>query len=803
MTSLRQTLRSLAMAPGFTAVVLATLAIAIGANSAIFSVLNGVILKPLPYDQPDQLVMVWEANPSQGLNQEPTSSATFVDWREGAATFQDMAAFRYLGFTLMLDDVPQRIASVQVTPSLFEVLRTRPALGRAFRPEEEAPGNEQLVILSDGAWRNRFGADESIIGRTIPLDGEGYEVIGVMPPGFTFPIGDTEVEAWSPLTLSLEDLPSRPHRMYSTIGRLSDSSTLESARTEMAMIAARIATEYPDSNQGWTVTLVTAEQQLLGDTTTTVWILFGAVSVVLLMGCVNVANLLLVRSGGRSHQIAVHAAFGATPSDLVKRSLLEGLVLGVAGGIAGLAVAWGSVHVLRSVLPAGFPRLDDIALDPAVVAFTAVVSFLAAVLFSLAPALRSLRPDILGVLQDGGRGSSLGLASRRVANAMVSAQVALALVLTVGAGLLLRSYAELSTVDPGYRTEDVVTVAIELPRARYNTGAQQSEFFTDLMSRVRNIPGVSAVGAVSYLPMSPIGTEFDMPFTVEGLEVSSPSQRPTAEYRGVFPGYFEAMDIDLVAGRMLDDIDGTDGSRVALINETVVRRYFQDRDPIGQIVEMPMAGNVEIVGVVEDIRHDGLGVEANPEMFVPYVQLPLSAMHIVVYAPGDPTEIVSAIRRNILEIDPQQPITRVNLIADLVSNSIAPSRFNMALLLGLATCALLLSIVGVYGVVSYTVASRTREIGVRMAMGADAGSTTRMILRQAGGVVALGAIVGMVISLGSVRVVEGLLYGVEALDTVTFIAVPMGLVMVAMMAAAIPASRAARIDPAIALRDSA
>jgi len=784
-TSLKQTLRSLGMAPGFTAVVIATLAIAIGANSAIFSVLNGVILKPLPFDQPDQLVMVWEANPAQGLNQEPTSSATFVDWREGAATFQDMAAFRYLGFTLMLDDVPQRIASAQVTPSLFEVLRTRPALGRAFRPEEEAPGNEHLVILSDGAWRNRFGADESIIGRTIPLDGEPYEVVGVMPPGFTFP----------------EDLPSRPHRTYSAIGRLSDSSTLEAARTEMEMIAARIAGEYPDSNQGWTVTLITAEQQLLGNTTSTVWMLFGAVTVVLLMGCVNVANLLLVRSGERSHQIAVHAAFGATPSDLVRRALLEGVVLGVAGGIAGLLVAWGSVGVLRSVLPAGFPRLDDIALDPVVLAFTAAVSCTAAVLFSLAPALRSLRPDLVGVLQDGGRGSSLGLASRRVANAMVSAQVALALVLTVGAGLLLRSYSQLASVDPGYRTEDVVTVAIELPRARYSNGAQQSEFFIDLMNRVRNIPGVDGVGAVSYLPMSPIGTEFDMPFTVEGLEVSSPSQRPTAEYRGVFPGYFAAMDIDLVSGRMLDDIDGTDGSRVALINETVVRRYFQDRDPIGQIVEMPMVGNVTIVGVVEDIRHDGLGVEANPEVFVPYVQLPLSAMHVVVYAPGDPTDIVSAIRQHILEIDPQQPITRVNLMVELVSDSIAPSRFNMALLLGLATCAVLLSIVGVYGVVSYTVSRRTREIGVRMAMGADGGATLRMVLGQASRVVALGAIVGVVVSIGSVRVVEGLLYGVEALDTLTFIAVPVGLVMVAMLAAAIPASRAARIDPAIALRD--
>jgi putative ABC transport system permease protein len=358
----------------------------------------------------------------------------------------------------------------------------------------------------------------------------------------------------------------------------------------------------------------------------------------------------------------------------------------------------------------------------------------------------------------------------------------------------------LAAVDPGYRTEDVVAVAIELPPSRYSQSADQQAFFVDLMSRVHNTPGVSAVGAVSYLPMSPIGTEFDMPFTVEGLEVASPSQRPTAEYRGVFPGYFEAMDIELVDGRMLDDIDGMDDNRVALINETVVQRYFSDRDPIGQMLVMPMLGDVEIVGVVEDIRHDGLGVEANAEMYVPFMHLPLSAMHVVAYAPGNPGNVVGAIRQHIVEIDPALPITRVNLISDLVSSSIAPSRFNMALLMGLAVTALLLSLVGVYGVVSYTVARRTQELGVRIALGADANSTIRLVLGQAGRLVALGAMAGIAVALASSRLLEGLLYGVEALDVQTFIAVPIGLVAIAMIAAGIPAMRVARIDPAIALR---
>ncbi len=800
MTTLKQIVRSLFLTPGFTAMVLVTLAISIGANSAIFSVLHGVVLKPLPYDDPDALVMVWESNPAQGLNQEPTSGATFFDWREQASSFETLAAYSDRGFTLMLDDVPVRIASVQVTPSLFDVLKAEPALGRTFRAEEEAPGNERLVILSDGAWRNRFGADEGIVGRSIPLDGEPYLVVGVMRPGFTFPVGNTEVEAWSPLTLSLENLPSRPHRSYSTIGRLGEGATLEGARAEMTRIAAGIAAAYPDSHEGWSVTLVSAEEQLVGDTAGTVWILFGAVSLVLLIGCVNVASLLLVRAGSRSRSVAVHAAFGATPRDLLRNALTEGLVLGVMGGVAGLAVAWVSVGLLRAMLPSGFPRLDEIALDPMVVAFTAAVSCVAGLLFSLPPAFRSMRPDIVGVLQDAGRSSSLGRGARRVLNVLVAAEVALALVLTVGAGLLIRSYVALSTVDPGYRTEGVVAVAVELPSSRYPEMALQAEFFNEIMARLRGIPGVEAAGAVSYLPMSPIGTEFDMPFTVEGLDVTSPSQRPTAEYRAILPGYFETMGIDLVAGRTIDEIDGTDGSRVAIVNETVVRRYFPDRDPIGQAIDMPMAGTTRIIGVVSDIRHDGLGAAANPEMFVPFAQLPLSSMHLVVYAPDATTEVVSAIRREILALDAQQPITRVNRMADLVSASVAPSRFNMALLLGLASCAVLLSLVGVFGVVSYSVSMRSRELGVRLAIGAGAADAVGLVLLQAGRVVLLGAAGGVVASLALVPAIEALLFGVEPLDPRTFVIAPLALFLVAMIAAGIPALRAGRIDPATTLR---
>jgi putative ABC transport system permease protein len=532
-----------------------------------------------------------------------------------------------------------------------------------------------------------------------------------------------------------------------------------------------------------------------------VWTLFGAVSLVLLIGCVNVANLLLVRSGERSRSMAVQAAFGATPADLLRTSIVEGLVLGAMGGMIGLLVAWVGVCTLRQVLPAGFPRLDDIALDPSVLTFTAVVALAAAVLFSLVPALRTMSLDVSSVLQDSSRGASLGRRSRRIADAMVAAEVGLALVLMLAAGLLLRSYQELAQVDVGYRTEGVVAVAIELPPSRYAGGALQAAFFDELMGRMRQVQGIEAVGAVSYLPMSPIGTEFDMPFSVEGLEAVSPSQRPTAEYRGVIRGYFEAMDIDLLSGRMIDDLDGTDGLRVALVNATVVRRYFTGRDPVGQMINMPMAGDVEIIGVVEDIRHDGVQAEANTEIFVPYVQLPLSAMHVVIYTEQDPTLAVNAVRAAVREIDPQQPITRVNLIEDLISDSIAPSRFSMALLLALATCAAFLAVVGVYGVVRYSVSLRTRELGVRMALGADSGTAVRMVLGHAGRIVMLGIFGGLLASVASATIIEGMLYGVEPLDSFTFATAAVVLASVAMAAAALPAMRAARIDPVRALRE--
>jgi len=796
----RVALRSLTKRPGLIWGTAFTLAVAVGANTALFSVLNGVVLQPLPYEAPDQLVMIWESNPSQGLDQEPTSEATFLDWRSQARTFQSMAAFRYRGFTLLQENNPQRLASVLVTPSIFDVLRVQPVLGRRFLPEEEAPGNERIVILSDRAWRARFGADPRILGQTITLDGEPYEVVGVMEQGFSFPVGDDEVEAWSPLTIGLPEVADRPHRMYSTIGRLADGATLDGARREIDGVARRIARDYPESNQGWGVSLVRAEDQLLGDTSRVVWILFGAVSLVLLMGCANVSNLLLIRSGERSGQAAVRAAFGASPRDLVRQLLAEGVVIGVLGGAAGIFVTFVAVGGLRRLLPAGFPRVDEIELDPVVLVFSVAVGLLAGLISSLPPALQSMRPDLVRTLVDAGRGASLGKRWKNVSSALISAEVALALVLMLGAALLLQTYSRLASVDPGYRTDSVLAVAVELSPARYGTMVEQRTFFTDLMTRVRQLPGVEAVGAVSYLPMSPIGLEFDIPFTVEGLDASSPSQRPTAEYRGVFPGYFDAMDIEIVAGRALNDLDGTDGHGVALVNQTLVQRYFSERDPVGQTIEMPMLGQVEVVGVVEDIRHDGIGVEANPELFVPFVQLPMASMHIVAHTPGNADVVAGLIRSAVLAIDPQQTISKVNLLSDLVSDSIAPPRFNMILVLGLACCAVLLALVGVHGVVSYAVSSRAYEIAIRMALGLNSWSAVWLALAQAGKVIVGGVVAGLALASAMVPALGALLYEVEPFDLPTFLGATMGLTLVALVSAAVPAIRAARVDPAVALR---
>ncbi len=801
---IREALRQLGSNPGFAAVVVFTLAIGIGVNSTIFSVLHGVLLRPLQYANPDELVVLWESNPQLGQTQEDVAGATYLDWRARSKTFAGIGAYRYRGFTLTgagVDGTAVRISSVDVSPALFEVLGVPPVKGRTFTAEEERPGHERLAVISHGAWLRRFGGAEDVIGQSLRLDGVQYEIVGVMPREFQWPAGDPDVELWSPLTLDLTSLASRPHRMYKTIGRLASGATIDRARLEMSQIAGGIAREHPDSNAGWGVSLVPAHEQVVGDIGATLWILFGAVVLVLLIACANIANLLLARSAMASRDFAVRAAFGAGRWPLVRRSIAESGVLAVAGGAAGLGLAWIGIRALRPLIPPTVPRTDSIALDGVVLLFTVAMAIGAGIVFGVVPAWRAMTPNLLSTLQEGGRSNTISRRSRWLSDAMVVSEVAVALVLVIGAGLLLRSFVRLTSVDPGFRTANVIAFHVVLPDARYKGGPPKRQFYADLLRRMRAHPAFTNVTAVSVLPMSPLGVQFDLDFTIAGLASRSPSERPRAAYRAAMPGYFEAMTIPMLEGRAFDDFDGREeGQRAAIVNQTLARRFFGDASPINRKVSLPMAGELTIIGVAGNVKHDGLQSEAIPEIFVPYERLALSQMQVVVVTELPLADASRAAKAALAAVDPTLPFGKISKLEDLVSQSIAQPRFNMLLIIGLALSAAVLAAVGVYGMVTHAVTRRTVEIGVRAALGAQPAQAFSLVVIAALRLVIAGVVVGLAAASLLGRSLESLLYGVSVFDPATYVAAGLVVVMVGIAAAAAPALRASRIDPVRALR---
>ena len=799
---IREAVRFLASNRGFAAIIVLTLGLAIGVNSTIFSVLNGVLLRPLAYADPDQLVGLWESHAAQGLDRSQVAAATYLDWRERTRTFSDIGLSRYRGYTLTGAGEPERLVTVDVSPALFQVLGVPPLLGRTFTVEEERPGTDsRKVILSHDAWVRRFGQDSHVLGKTMTLDDATHTIVGVMPRGFQYPANDPDVELWSPLTINLGALASRPHRMYHAMGRLALAATIDQARGEMTAISTTIARDNPDSNSGWGVTLVPAHEQVVGKIGDTLWVLFVAVVLVLVIACANIANLMLARSSNAAKSFALCAAFGAGRWALVRRSLVESAILTATGGTVGLLLAWWGTSALRPLIPPNVPRAYTIGLDLPVLLFTAVATILSGLLVGLVPAWRAMRPNLLDILQESSRGSTTGRSTKRLSNVMVAAEVALALMLLVSAGLLIRSFARLNAVDPGYRTSGIVAAHIVLPSSRYPDPPSKRRFFDSLVERAKAVGGVDRASAVSALPMSALGVQFDLPFTIEGLETTSPTERPRARYRAVVGQYFQTLGIELKRGRLFDDFDGREnGPKVAIVNESVVRRFFSKVDPIGQLVKIPMAGDLHIVGVVADIKHDGLQGNAQAEVFVPYFQFPLTEMQIVMATDAETTGVIGGFKREMFTLDPYLPIVRVSKIEDLVSASIAQPRFNMTLLAALALCAALLAAVGVYGVVTYAVARRTAEIGVRMALGADADSTFRLVVGGALRVVLVGVALGLAGAAAAGRSLQSLLFGVPSLDVLTYVASGLAILAVGAIAASVPALRAARIDPVGALR---
>ena len=796
----RFALRTLRRSPGFTLVVMATLGLGIGINTAIFSLVNGVLLRPLPYDEPERVMTVWEANPQLDIPQARVAAGTYRDWTERSESFAALGAYSFETFILGGTAEPEQISGARVSPSVFDVVGVQPALGRSFREEEATPGNDFVVILSNGFWTQRFGADPGVIGTAIVLDDEPFTIVGVMPPRFEFPPDADAVRLWRPLAINAQLLDVRAMRVYNVVGRLESGVSVDQARSEMAAISLGIAEEYPETNRGWGSNVTPALEQVVGDFTTLVAVLAGAAALVLLIACVNIANLVLARASVSQREFAIRATLGAGRGRLLRRSLAESSTLAILGGGFGLLLAVLGVALLKRVLPPDVPRIGEIGIDATVLGFAAAASVFAGIFFGLYPAIRAMRPRLVEVLQDAGRGGSASRFTRRLLNGMVSGQVALALILLLSAGVMIRSFSRLLQVEPGFRTEDVMVAVLSLPSSEFRDRDSQVQFWNELVDRVSALPGVEAAGASSALPMSPLGAEFDLPISILGREAASSAERPRAQYRSVLPGYFETMGVPLIHGRLLDRFDREEGRPVMVLNESAERLLFPGEDPIGRILGVPMAGEIEIIGVVGDVRHNGLDAPPSPELFVAYQNFPLRDMHLVVHSEGDEAELAQAIRAEIAALAPALPVTRVATMEELVSDSLAQPRFNMALLLSFALCALVLATVGIYGVISYSVVQRTGEIGIRMALGSDAPRTFRLVVGQTLAYVLAGGVLGVVGSIFASQLIRGLLYEVSPLDPLTLVGVAVMLVATAAGAAAIPAQRATRIDPISALR---
>ncbi len=792
--------RSLLSTPGPTLVVIATLALAIGANTAIFSIVNGVLLRPLGYGDDSRLVVLWATTGSAGSNLFRLSPADYRDMRDGAGAFDgQVALYRAIGSTLTGLDQPAQVGSLTVTARIFGVLDARPALGRFYTDEDEDPGSGKKVVITHASWTRRFGSDPDIIGSTIELDSIPYAVVAVTEQGFQFPPGDDDMELYFPMGLTDTILLERDHRMFDAIARLDDGVTLDSARAEISAMARQLAGEFPDTNEGWGMTAEPIRTELLGDLGPMLLVLSGAVFLVLLTACANIANVLVARSTSASREFAVRAALGARPRDLCVRSLAESLILGGVGGGVGVLLAFWGAAFLRSVMPAEIPRLGAIGVDGMVLSVAAALSVGATVLFGSLPALRSMAPDLHELLKPAGASGTATSAGQRLRELMVVVEVALAIVLLVGAGLMVRSFARLGQVDPGFRQDGVVSVAVKIPRSRY-ARSDFRPFFEQFVERVRQIPGIRKAGAVSDLPMSNVGLGLEMEFTVLGLEAADPTARPNAQIRLVIPGYFEVMGMEIISGRAFSQLDTSSDVLVGLVNETLVGRYFTDYDPIGRTVDILGIGKVEIVGVAADIRSGGLQSRYESEVFLPYGRIATQQMQVVAQSDMDTAAVARAMGDVLNDIDPQLRPAEVAAISDLLWESAAQPRFNTALLSGLAICAAILAVVGTYGIVSYSVAQRTSEIGVRMALGANAAATVLMIVRQALRIVVVGAALGVLGAVGATQFLTQLLFEVEPTDLVTYVAVLAAAVLVGVLAAWLPARRATRIDPVSALR---
>jgi putative ABC transport system permease protein len=794
---IRYAVRTLLRSPGFTLVAALTLALGIGANTAIFSVIDAALLRSLPYADPDRLVQVWEDAAQRGINNFPFSPGDFADLRTQTRSLRGVAAIQRSSFNLTGSGEPVRVGAARVSASFFDVLGRRPVLGRGFAPGEESQGADHVAVIGQGLWKERFGGDAKVVGRTVLLDGERYTIVGVAAAGVGIP---RNVQMWVPWALTAQDLANHGGHYAQVIGRLAPGATLEQAQQELKAIGARVESQHPDTNTGFGMHPVPLHDELVREVRPALLVLFAAVGLLLLIACANVSNLLLARAASRSREIAVRAALGAGRWRLVRQLLVESMVLGLLGGAAGLLLAaWGVGLIVRAAGDA--LRLPTaVSMDGGVLAFTFAVAVLTGVLFGLIPALHASRLDLHETLKEGGRSGSGDARRARSRAVLVVAETALAMVLLVGAGLLVKSFATLAGTDPGFRVEHVLTGSIDLPRVAYGTPERQAGFFRALDERAAAIPGVRSAGAATTLPLS--GATSRIGFHVVGTPPDRPGEGDATGYDVVTPGYFDAIGIPLKRGRTFGARDDARAPGAVVINEAMGRRYFGGQDPVGRRITLTDQDTSarEIVGVVGDVRHEGLGEEPSPAVYVSQLQAPVPFMRYVVRTAGDPARAAAALRREVAALDGRVAVGEVRTMAEVVADSVASPRLSMVLLGIFAALGIALAAIGLYGVVSYSVASRSQEIGIRMAMGARPGDVIRMVVRQGMGMTAGGLVLGLAGAFAATRLLRTMLVGVSSTDPAVFALVPLLLASVALAATWLPGRHATRLDPMAALR---
>lgn len=793
LADIRYAVRQLRKAPGFAAVAIIALALGIGASSAVFTVVNGVLLRPLPYEEGDRLVMVVEVVPQYG--RFSVAPANFLDWRRQASAFVRIAAFTSGTDTFIGSDGPERIAMAAVSWDIFHLLGVQPMLGRAFEATEDAPGKNAVVLLSHGFWQRRFGGDAGVLGRPMRLGDAVVTIVGVMPPDFVFP--NRTIAFWRPIALDPSNATRGGHYL-GVVARLAPGVSLEEARTEMKAIAQRLAEQYPASNRDESAEVVTWYELIVGPVRPLLLTLLASVAVVVLIACVNVANLLLVRASVRERELAIRAAVGAGRGRILSQILAESLLLAVLGGAAGLGLAWLSIGPIRTLSAGSIPRVADLALDGSVLAFALALTLATTVLAGAVPAWQASRGRFGAILREGGRSSTSARAHRLRAGLLV-AEVALSIVLVVGAMLLLRSFAKLTAVEPGFDPDGVLAFGVSLPQTSYPDDHHRAAFYDRLLEGIRAVPGVQEAGMTQTLPMR---SDYMLSFSIEGRAPAPDGRERSANYRVVSPGYFTALGIPVVRGRAFTAHDTEVAPMVAVVDEAFARTHFGEEDPIGHAIDIGNGtdGVYRIVGIVGSVRHEGLAAAPRATMYVPYKQDVFRSMWLVARTQGDPMQLAGAMRRAVGEIDPALPAFAMTALSTIVSDSVAQRRFSLLLLMVFALVALLLAAVGLYGVVAYTASRRTQEIGLRMALGAQGRDVMQMILAGGMKLAVVGLAAGLALALALGRFIESLLFGVTPFDPLAYAVSAGVLLATAGIASYVPARRAMAVDPLVALR---